>query len=615
MPKVITLVEVAGFSGFLLVLAYGSGPSHQGRESGARVEAVAAGPEVDLEGSAALAANSSREATFEPADAVLRVADEPPGESGAVPVPGIGEAEPFEDDRPDPLPANSPAGAEVEQAEFPVPSMAMPPAEIQTIGTAEPVVPVESGPDEPAEHAAARILAALFPSTSRPSTGREQDDHQLATPMDNAAVHGPDPVTESAPVAACAPVVAGEPAVAQHVEPEPSGDPQPAEVRAAHDKPEQPLGSGPPAVIAPAASVGAAAAVVDPRAVAANADTSAARAVLTPLPAHTSRPAVRLSAVRRERVPRHPGARVFATGAPQAGRPFPAIYEILYIVGGSPGVRAIPEVLVPELSPAVPLDEQARVVHMIAEREALERMIVYCTREARMARHSVQYAQDHPGALAEGLLGEYAQGRFTPHLQGPVPAVVSESEPRRSQVRFEEFSRRSSRPAAQSPQPVADRQSPAYRERARVLATPLPPRDPDPTTFESRKSRAPSPIALSGKQHEPAAAVEPDPAGAIDASEPSLPAYEVLRSTDAYRSERRYAEILIPGLSPQTPLKEQARIVRAIAQREGFDSMTLYRTPEAREANYSMDYADRHPMALHDGLIGEYERGKFSPHR
>ncbi len=95
----------------------------------------------------------------------------------------------------------------------------------------------------------------------------------------------------------------------------------------------------------------------------------------------------------------------------------------------------------------------------------------------------------------------------------------------------------------------------------------------------------------------------------------ALPYYEVLHVINEFDSRRIYAEVLIPSLSRDMPLKKLKQIVKAIAEHERFDSMTVYRTRLARRAHYSMEFADGHPEALAEGLVGDYERGRFKPYK
>jgi hypothetical protein len=89
----------------------------------------------------------------------------------------------------------------------------------------------------------------------------------------------------------------------------------------------------------------------------------------------------------------------------------------------------------------------------------------------------------------------------------------------------------------------------------------------------------------------------------------------LLHAAREYGSQKLYAEVLVPSLSPQSPVEERKQIMTEIAAFEGFESGTLYCTRQAREAHYSMDYADRHPQALSQGLLGTYEGGRFKPYK
>ena len=74
-------------------------------------------------------------------------------------------------------------------------------------------------------------------------------------------------------------------------------------------------------------------------------------------------------------------------------------------------------------------------------------------------------------------------------------------------------------------------------------------------------------------------------------------------------------EVLVPSLSPATPTRERRRVARAIVELEGLQDLTLYCNREARQAHYSMEFADLHPEALIQGLLGTLERGRFKPYR
>lgn len=100
-------------------------------------------------------------------------------------------------------------------------------------------------------------------------------------------------------------------------------------------------------------------------------------------------------------------------------------------------------------------------------------------------------------------------------------------------------------------------------------------------------------------------------------SEPvsDVPEYEILFRTDDPLGRRVYAEVLVPSLSPATPTRERRRVARAIVELEGLQDLTLYCNRDARQAHYSMEFADLHPEALIQGLLGTLERGRFKPYR
>ena len=72
-------------------------------------------------------------------------------------------------------------------------------------------------------------------------------------------------------------------------------------------------------------------------------------------------------------------------------------------------------------------------------------------------------------------------------------------------------------------------------------------------------------------------------------------------------------EVLIPSLSVTTPRSELAAIGEAIAAREGVTEVYLYRTEEARRANFSASYSEQHPEALSEGYLGKWNNGRFEP--
>ena len=138
--------------------------------------------------------------------------------------------------------------------------------------------------------------------------------------------------------------------------------------------------------------------------------------------------------------------------------------------------------------------------------------------------------------------------------------------------------------------------------------------------LEAPTSAKPNAVSLKTFDR-PATAPTPLPRALAAAARPSqssagqLPHYEVLHAINDFNSTRIYAELLIPGLPRDMPEKSLKRLLRAIAEYEGFDNMTVYRTRLARKAHYSMSFADAHPEALAEGLVGNYRRGRFKAHK
>lgn len=136
---------------------------------------------------------------------------------------------------------------------------------------------------------------------------------------------------------------------------------------------------------------------------------------------------------------------------------------------------------------------------------------------------------------------------------------------------------------------------------------------PHAAELVASRSARPSPVMVAAR---PVEASMPARASAVRRPHPShLPEYELLHAAREYGSNHLYAEVLVPSLSPTTPAAERSAIMRAIAQFEGFENGTLYCTRQAREAQYSMDYADRNPQALSQGLLGTYQHGHFEPYK
>ena len=92
-----------------------------------------------------------------------------------------------------------------------------------------------------------------------------------------------------------------------------------------------------------------------------------------------------------------------------------------------------------------------------------------------------------------------------------------------------------------------------------------------------------------------------------------LPAYTVLFSVDLADGSGRMGNVLVPSLSRSTPISKRESVAKAIAGREGFVEVYLYRTEDAYKADMSSSYAKAHPDALKSGYLGMLRRGKFNP--
>ena len=156
-------------------------------------------------------------------------------------------------------------------------------------------------------------------------------------------------------------------------------------------------------------------------------------------------------------------------------------------------------------------------------------------------------------------------------------------------------------------------QDPSYLELEKVVGS----RDDSPgsaaTTqegFEAEPVRV-APVELKALNNPSRRGLSNTIAEPSYAEKPIFPPYEVLHAITEYRSSKIFAEVLVPSLYRKTPIKELRRAVKAIATQEGFDNITVYRTRAARQAHYSMAFADAHPRALKSGLLGTYSRGRF----
>lgn len=91
-----------------------------------------------------------------------------------------------------------------------------------------------------------------------------------------------------------------------------------------------------------------------------------------------------------------------------------------------------------------------------------------------------------------------------------------------------------------------------------------------------------------------------------------LPEYKVLDVVDQMVGGK-YADILVPSFSRETPLVELKLFAKELAKIKGFDEMSIYCTEEAYKANFSASFSEEHPGALEEGYLGMYRDGTFHP--
>ena len=91
-----------------------------------------------------------------------------------------------------------------------------------------------------------------------------------------------------------------------------------------------------------------------------------------------------------------------------------------------------------------------------------------------------------------------------------------------------------------------------------------------------------------------------------------IPDYTVLDVVDQPQGGT-YGDVLTFSLSRETPAAERARIARTIAEREGFQELSLYCSREAWEANFSAEAQEKYPNALSNCLLGSLKGREFTP--
>ena len=81
-----------------------------------------------------------------------------------------------------------------------------------------------------------------------------------------------------------------------------------------------------------------------------------------------------------------------------------------------------------------------------------------------------------------------------------------------------------------------------------------------------------------------------------------IPEYTVIEVTNLIGGGK-FADILIPTLSMDTPFEERSEIAYAIAKKERVKSLAIYSTEDAYKAAYSYSFSNEHPEAS-NGQLG-----------
>ena len=89
-------------------------------------------------------------------------------------------------------------------------------------------------------------------------------------------------------------------------------------------------------------------------------------------------------------------------------------YEVLFRVRQIHNKRIYGDVLVPSLSRTMPVKKREQIARAISEREKLDDIALYSTRDAYKANMSASFLRSHPDALKQGYLGSLNEGGFMP---------------------------------------------------------------------------------------------------------------------------------------------------------------------------------------------------------
>jgi len=116
-------------------------------------------------------------------------------------------------------------------------------------------------------------------------------------------------------------------------------------------------------------------------------------------------------------------------------------YIVLYVNEAGDGSGRFGDVLVPSLSRQTPASERESLARRIAEKEHINHMCLYSTKDAYQANVSGSYQEAHPNALRDGFLGVVDGDKWTlgealyPATNGETKAPIDSSETRATEKR------------------------------------------------------------------------------------------------------------------------------------------------------------------------------------
>ena len=126
-------------------------------------------------------------------------------------------------------------------------------------------------------------------------------------------------------------------------------------------------------------------------------------------------------------------------------------------------------------------------------------------------------------------------------------------------------------------------------------------------------SPSPSQPIVSPSSHQPIVSPSPSQPSISTSSITDLPDFFISFQVQLATREGRFADIVIPSYSRNTPRHIREDTARKIAQLGGFVKVFYYSSEESIKANFSESYRRSNPRALRDGYLGTYYKGTFTP--